>query len=105
MRRRHHGVRILRARLQIRSGGRRDPCRPGHRSGHRPPHRVVRPAEIADRMTATGRLGRYESAATIAGFAFSSLTAMWVAEINPAIAHLRDVLGDQTYEALARKGE
>ena len=36
------------------SGGRRDPCRPGHRSGHRPPHRVVRPGEIADRMTATG---------------------------------------------------
>ena len=56
-------------------------------------------------MTATGRLGRYESAATIAGFAFSSLTAMWVAEINPAIAHLRDVLGDQTYDSLARKGE
>ena len=51
------------------------------------------------------RLGRYEPAATIAGFAFSSLTAMWVAEINPAIAHLRDVLGDQTYESLARKGE
>ena len=56
-------------------------------------------------MTATGRLGRYESAATIAGFAFSSLTAMWVAEINPAIAHLRDVLGDQTYDSLARKGD
>ena len=56
-------------------------------------------------MTATGRLERYESAATIAGFAFSSLTAMWVAEINPAIAHLRDVLGDQTYDSLARKGD
>ena len=56
-------------------------------------------------MTATGRLGRYESAATIAGFAFSPLTAMWVAEINPAIAHLRGVLGDQTYDSLARKGE
>ena len=56
-------------------------------------------------MTATGRLGRYESAATIAGFAFSSLTAMWVAEINPAIAQLRGVLGDQTYDSLARKGE
>ena len=26
-------------------------------------------------------------------------------EINTAIAHLRDVLGDQTYESLARKGE
>jgi len=26
-------------------------------------------------------------------------------EINTTIAHLRDVLGDQTYESLARKGE
>jgi hypothetical protein len=26
-------------------------------------------------------------------------------EIGTAIAHLRDVLGDQTYESLARKGE
>ena len=51
------------------------------------------------------RLGRYEAAATIAGFAFSPLTAACVPEINTAIAHLRDVLGDQTYESLARKGE
>ncbi len=36
---------------------------------------------------------------------FSPLTAAWVPEINTAIAHLRDVLGDQTYESLARKGE
>ena len=26
-------------------------------------------------------------------------------QIDPTIAHLRDVLGDQTYESLARKGE
>ena len=26
-------------------------------------------------------------------------------EINTTIAHLRDVLGDPTYESLARKGE
>ena len=51
------------------------------------------------------RLGRHEPAATIAGFAFSPLTAAWIPEINTAIAHLRDVLGDQTYESLARKGE
>ena len=49
---------------------------------------------------------RYESAAIIAGFAFDPLTTgVWVPEINTAIAHLRDVLGDQTYESLARKGE
>jgi hypothetical protein len=51
------------------------------------------------------RLGRYEPAATIAGFAYSPLTAAWTPEISTAIAHMRDVLGDQTYESLARKGE
>jgi predicted ATPase len=51
------------------------------------------------------RLGRYEPAATIAGFAFSSLTAGWIPELSAAIAQLREVLGDQTYESLARKGE
>ena len=50
------------------------------------------------------RLGRYEPAATIAGSAFSPLTA-WLSEFTTTIAHLRDVLGDQTYESLARKGE
>ena len=51
------------------------------------------------------RLGRYEPAATIAGFALSPLTATAFPEINTAIAHLRDVLGDRVYESLARKGE
>ena len=51
------------------------------------------------------RLGRYEPAATIAGFALSPLSAAAVPEITTAITHLRDVLGDQTYESLARKGE
>ena len=51
------------------------------------------------------RLGRDEPAATIAGFAFSPITIAWIPELNTAIAHLRDVLGDQTYESLARKGE
>jgi predicted ATPase len=51
-------------------------------------------------------LGRYEPAATIAGFAVvSPLTAMAHPEITTAITHLREVLGDQTYESLARKGE
>jgi hypothetical protein len=51
------------------------------------------------------RLGNHEAAATIAGFALSPLTATVFREITTAIAHLRDVLGDQTYESLARKGE
>jgi hypothetical protein len=51
------------------------------------------------------RIGRYEPAATIAGFAVSPMAAALIPEINAAIAHLRDVLGDQTYESLAHKGE
>jgi predicted ATPase/class 3 adenylate cyclase len=62
-------------------------------------------AALADLAACLDRLGWHESAATIAGFAFDPLTAAWVPEINTAIAHLREVLGDQTYEALARKGE
>ena len=50
------------------------------------------------------RLGRYEPAATMAGFAVIPYTAM-LAEFNTLITHLRDVLGDQIYESLARKGE
>ena len=49
------------------------------------------------------RLGRYEPAATIAGFAISPFTAACTPEITTAIAHLRDVLGDAAYESLARK--
>ena len=51
------------------------------------------------------RLGRHEAAATIAGFAFGPLTAAVFPEITTGIAHLREVLGDQTYESLARTGE
>jgi tetratricopeptide (TPR) repeat protein len=51
------------------------------------------------------RLGRYEPAATIAGLAFNPLTAATLPEITTAIAHLRDVLGNQTYQPLARTGE
>jgi hypothetical protein len=51
------------------------------------------------------RLGRYEAAATIAGFALSPFATAAFPEITSAIAHLREVLGDQTYESLARKGE
>jgi tetratricopeptide (TPR) repeat protein len=51
------------------------------------------------------RLGRYESAATVTGFALSPFTVSILPEFNTAFAHLRNVLGDQTYESLARKGE
>jgi hypothetical protein len=51
------------------------------------------------------QFGHHESAATIAGFAHSPLTAVAFPELTTAIAHLRDVLGDETYESLARIGE
>ncbi len=51
------------------------------------------------------RLGRYEAAATIGGFALSPFSASAVREITTAITHLREVLGDQTHESFARKGE
>jgi predicted ATPase/class 3 adenylate cyclase len=51
------------------------------------------------------RLGRYEPAAAIAGFALSPLAAAGVPQLSTAITHLRDVLDDSTYESLAHKGE
>jgi predicted ATPase/class 3 adenylate cyclase len=51
------------------------------------------------------RLGRYEPAATIAAFAVTFPVPAVMPELNTAIAHLRDTLGDQTYESLARNGE
>jgi predicted ATPase len=50
------------------------------------------------------RLGRHEPAATMAGHPISPHTEAAFPEINTAIAHLRDVLGDPAYESLARKG-
>jgi hypothetical protein len=49
------------------------------------------------------RLGRYEPTATIAGFVVSSPLAALpgMAEFGTAIAHLRNVLGEATYESLA----
>jgi hypothetical protein len=51
------------------------------------------------------RLGRHQSAGTMARFALSPLTAVATPEITTAITHLRDVLGEATYESLARTGE
>jgi len=73
-----------------------------HNSGCTTPIRIP----LAVLAVLFDRLGRYEPAATIAvGFALSPFSAAAVPEITTAIAHLRDVLGDQTYEALAHKGE
>src|SRR5262249_12903897 len=50
------------------------------------------------------RLGHYEAAATIAGFAFSPVTAASFPDLNAAIAQLREALGDSEYESLAQRG-
>jgi predicted ATPase/class 3 adenylate cyclase len=50
------------------------------------------------------RLGRYEAAATIAGFTFRPITARSFAELSTTIAHLSQVLGDRSYESLAQAG-
>lgn len=49
------------------------------------------------------RLGRYPAAATIAGFAFSPVTAASFRELKTTVAHLREVLGD-AYEFHAQVG-
>ena len=51
------------------------------------------------------RLGHHEPAATVAGFALNAMTAAGLPEISKTVAHLREALGEQTYESLARKGE
>jgi hypothetical protein len=51
------------------------------------------------------RLGHHEQAATISGFATSAFTLASYPQLKTTIAHLRDVLGDQTYESLAHRGE
>jgi len=50
------------------------------------------------------RVGRYEAAATIAGFMFRPVTAMSFRELKTTITHLREVLGDTVFESLAHAG-
>jgi predicted ATPase len=51
------------------------------------------------------RLGRYEPAATIAGFAaVNPMAAATLPEFGAATTHLREVLGNQIYESLAHRG-
>jgi predicted ATPase len=59
---------------------------------------------LANLVILLDRIGRYEPAARIVGFAFSPMTEVTVHKITSAIAHLREVLGNQVYESLAREG-
>jgi len=49
-------------------------------------------------------LGRYEPAATIAGFVANPLISTTYPEMEAVFTHLRDVLGQHSYEGLARSG-
>ncbi|WP_231989121.1 NB-ARC domain-containing protein [Mycobacterium sp. 852002-51613_SCH5001154] len=51
------------------------------------------------------RLGRYEPAAVIAGFAVDPFSTASFPTIETTITHLRAVLGDQAYESLTHKGQ
>ncbi len=51
------------------------------------------------------RLGHYEPAATLCGFAANTFTRVGVTEIDATVCHLREVLGEVAYQSLARAGE
>ena len=50
------------------------------------------------------RMGQYDPAATISGFAATEWTRQANREFAPAVEHIRDVLGDEAFERLARAG-
>ena len=82
-----------------------DPLTEGIRNLHDSGNPANMRTPLATLAALLDRLGRYEPAATIAGFAFNHFTAAAAPEISTTIAHLRDVLGDQVYESLTRTGE
>lgn len=50
------------------------------------------------------RLGLYESAATLSGFATTTFASKYLPETEATIKHLREALGDETYLSLADSG-
>ena len=61
---------------------------------------------MASLAASLDRLGRQDPAAIIVGFACArTMSAQTIPELATVIAHLRDVLGDPTYEPLAHEGE
>ena len=81
-----------------------DPRTEGIRNWHDSGNPANMRTPLATLAALLDRLGRYEPAARIAGFALSPLTSASVPEITTAIAHLRDALGDQTYESPRPQG-
>jgi predicted ATPase len=59
---------------------------------------------LAVLATVLDRLGHYEPAATISGFAGTPFTRASFPEMHILINHLREVLGDEAYESFASAG-
>lgn len=64
----------------------------------------ILPIALATLAAVFDRLGRYETAATLSGFAVSPVTRVGLPEIDTTITHLRAVLGDGIYDARAHAG-
>ena len=63
------------------------------------------PVPLAVLVVLLDRLGRYESASTISGFAATSYTRSSFPKVAQVVTHLREVLGDEAYQSLAAKGQ
>jgi hypothetical protein len=81
-----------------------DPLTEGIRNLHDSGNPANMRTPLATLAALLDRLGHYEPAARIAGFALGPLTSASVPEITHRVAHLRDALGDPTYESLAKNG-
>jgi hypothetical protein len=80
-----------------------DPLTEGIRNLHDSGNPANMRTPLATLAALLDRLERYEPVARIAGFALSPLTSASVPETTTAIAHLRDALGDQTYDDRSRR--
>jgi predicted ATPase/class 3 adenylate cyclase len=60
---------------------------------------------LAILSTSLDRLGRYEPAAILSGFAVTPLTHVFYPETLTATAHLREMLGGDAHEALTQSGK
>ena len=93
------------------AGGRRDPAEAfdlltlAIRNYHDSGSFLLMHGPLAILGTLFDRLGHHQTAATVIGFAAGPATLQTLPELNTAIAHLRDVLGDEAYESFAGVGE
>jgi predicted ATPase/class 3 adenylate cyclase len=62
------------------------------------------PSAYAVLATVLDRLGHYETAATFSAFATTPFALATYPEIHATVAHLREVLGNEAYEALVQSG-